>query len=121
MIFYEAPHKLAATLADLAAAFGEGRRAALCRELSKLHEEIIRTTLAGAVEKYRAEDPKGEFVLVVEGATPQIHESATLADGLNLLESYRAQGLPLKEASRKAAADTGLNRKALYDAALGKG
>lgn len=120
MIFYEAPHKLATTLIDLAAAFGPRRRAALCRELSKLHEEVIRTTLGEAAIRYETDTPKGEFVLVVEGCVPTVHEEATLADGLALMEQYRAEGLPLKEASRKAAADTGLNRKALYDAALGK-
>ncbi len=118
MIFYEAPHKLTVTLADLLAAFGGERRISLCRELSKLHEEVFRTTLAGAVARYESDSPKGEFVLVVEGCPPAIHEEATMEDGLALMEKYRAEGLPMKEASRRAAADTGLNRKALYDAAL---
>ena len=120
MLFYEAPHKLNATLADLAAAFGRERRIALCRELSKLHEEVVRTTLGAAVEKYAEQAPKGEFVLVVEGASPAAPEEATLEEGLELVERLRAEGLSLKEASRKAAEATGLNRKALYDAALGK-
>jgi len=120
MIFYEAPHKLTATLADLAGAFGGERRIALCRELSKLHEEVVRTTLAEAVEKYEQQPPKGEFVLVVEGAAPVPAGEVTLEEGLALVETYRAEGLSLKEASRRAAAETGLNRKGLYDAALGK-
>ena len=120
MIFYEAPHKLTATLADLAAAFGGGRRVSLCRELSKLHEEVVRTTLAGAVEKYADQAPKGEFVLVVEGAPPAAPGEVTVEEGLALVEQYRGEGMSLKEASRRAAEATGLNRKALYDAALGK-
>ena len=118
MLFYEAPHKLTATLEDLMEAFGGERRISLCRELSKLHEEVIRTTLGAAVEKYAEEAPKGEFVLVVEGAQPEVPEEITLEDGVALVKQYREEGLSLKEASRRAAAETGLNRKALYDAAL---
>lgn len=121
MIFYEAPHKLTDTLEDLCKSFGGERRISLCRELSKLHEEVIRTTLAEAVARYGENDPKGEFVLVVEGAAAVPEREVTLEEGLALVEQYREQGLSLKEASRKAAADTGLNRKALYDAAIGKG
>ena len=120
MIFYEAPHKLTATLAGLRESFGAQRRISLCRELSKLHEEVLRTTLGGAVERYAQQAPKGEFVLVLEGAAPREEETAALEDGLALVEKYRAEGCSLKDASRQAAADTGLSRKALYDAALGK-
>ena len=120
MIFYEAPHKLTATLSELRETFGGERRISLCRELSKLHEEVFRTTLDGAVERYAGQAPKGEFVLVLEGAAPRTEEAATLEDGLALVEKYREEGLSLKDASRQAAADTGLNRKALYDAAIGK-
>lgn len=118
MIFYEAPHKLAATLADLAETFGEDRQVSLCRELSKLHEEVVRTTLGEATAKYAQEPPKGEFVLVVAGSEPAEAAEVTLEDGLTIVERYREEGLPLKEATRRAAAETGLNRKALYDAAL---
>lgn len=121
MIFYEAPHKLTDTLDDLCKAFGGDRRISLCRELSKLHEEVIRTTLAEAVARYEQVEPKGEFVLVVEGAAAVSEREVTMEEGLALIEQYRQQGLSLKEASRKTAADTGLNRKALYDAAIGKG
>ena len=71
MIFHEAPHKLRTTLADLIAAFGPERRVALCRELTKLHEETLRTTLGGAAAYYRENAPKGEYVLVVAGAEPE--------------------------------------------------
>ena len=70
MVFYEAPHKLRATLEDLAAAFGGERRISLCRELTKLHEEVIRTTLDGAQALYAEQPPRGEYVLVLEG-TPE--------------------------------------------------
>ena len=71
MIFYEAPHKLVSTLEDMATVFGENRPISLCRELTKLHEEVLRTTLGGAVELYTQQPPKGEFVLVVAGAEPE--------------------------------------------------
>ena len=118
MIFYEAPHKLRETLADLRDTFGGGRRISLCRELTKLHEEVLRLTLDAAVAHYETQDPRGEYVLVVEGAAEAPKEEVTLEQGLALVERYRAEGLSLKEASRKAAADTGLNRKLLYDSSL---
>lgn len=118
MIFYEAPHKLRETLADLRDTFGGGRRISLCRELTKLHEEVLRLTLDAAVAHYETQDPRGEYVLVVEGAAEAPKEEVTLEQGLALVERYRSEGLSLKEASRKAAADTGLNRKLLYDSSL---
>ena len=71
LIFYEAPHKLTATLRDLREAFGAERRISLCRELTKLHEEVLRFTLAEAVAYYEENAPKGEYVLVVAGAAPK--------------------------------------------------
>lgn len=120
MIFYEAPHKLSATLADLRDTFGGERRISLCRELTKLHEEVRRTTLDKAVAWYEANSPKGEFVLVVEGAQPVEEESVSPEDGLALVERYRSEGLSLRDAARRAAEETGLPRKELYDRALGK-
>ncbi len=117
MLFYEAPHKLTATLADLAAAFGSERRVCLCRELTKLHEEILRTTLGEAVERYKTESPRGEFVLVVEGA-PALREEYTLEDGLERVTALLAQGLSRKDAVRQAAGELDLSRKELYNAAL---
>lgn len=118
MIFYEAPHKLAATLADLAAAFGGERRLALCRELTKLHEEVRRTTLGEAAEFYRANEPRGEFVLVVEGAPPAAEEEMTLEQGLERVKELRERGLSLKDAARQAAKETGLPKNELYTLAL---
>ncbi len=115
MVFHEAPHKLPATLADLAETFGPERRVALCRELTKLHEEVRRTTLGEAVAYYQETPPKGEFVLVVEGAPEQAPENYTMEDGLALAAKLQAEGWSTRDAVKEAAAVCGLSRKALYD------
>ena len=120
MLFYEAPHKLCATLADLREVFGPDRRVALCRELTKLHEEVRRTTLGEAADWYAANPPKGEFVLGVEGGAPAAEETPTLEAGLARVAALRAEGCSLRDAARQTAAELGLPRKALYDLALGK-
>ncbi len=117
LIFYEAPHRLRAMLDDLLAAFGD-RRVALCRELTKLHEETMRTTLAQAVEWYREREPKGEYVLVLEGAEQREEGAVTLERGVELVLERRARGERMKDAVRQVASDTGLARNELYDAAL---
>ena len=121
MIFYEAPHKLNATLADLAEVFGPDRRISLCRELTKLHEEVRRTTLGEAVRWYADNPPRGEFVLVVEGAPERVEEAITLEDGLALVDRLRAEGRSLRDAVKLAAKETGLPKNQLYDLAVGKG
>lgn len=118
MIFYEAPHKLPATLCDLRDVFGPDRRLALCRELTKLHEEIRRTTLGEAADWYSKNNPRGEFVLVVEGDSPPPVEAVPLTDGLERVEILRREGLSLRDAARKAAEECSLSRKALYDLAV---
>ena len=119
MIFYEAPHKLRATLDDLAEVFGAERPISLCRELTKLHEEIIRTTLGEAVRRYRDSDPKGEYVLVVRGAEPSQQEEATLEDGLRLAQRLREQeGLSMRDSIKRAAKELHLARNELYDLAI---
>ena len=120
LIFYEAPHKLAATLRDLADTLGPDRPVSLCRELTKLHEEVVRTTLGGAAERYRDEPPKGEFVLVVRGAEPREEAPADWEDGLLLVERLREEGLSLRDAVKRAARELGLSRNELYDRAVGK-
>ncbi len=121
MIFYEAPHKLAATLEDMAAVFGEERPLSLCRELTKLHEEIRRTTLGAALAHYRENPPKGEFVLVVRGCEPPEEKEVTLEDGLELVEKLRREeGLSLRDGVKRAAKELGLSRNQLYDLAVGK-
>ena len=119
MIFYEAPHKLPATLADLAETFGPDRPVSLCRELTKLHEEIIRITLGEAAERYQTEPPKGEFVLVVRGAEPREEPEATLEDGLDRVRVLREEeGLSLRDAVKRAAKELGLSRNELYRLAV---
>ena len=119
MIFYEAPHKLPATLADLREAFGADRRISLCRELTKLHEEVRRTTLGEAVDYYDANPPKGEFVLVVEGAPHQEPERVTLeAGGERMVQLMESEGLSRKEAAKRVAAETGLGKNELYQKSL---
>ena len=118
MIFYEAPHKLAATLQDLAVTFGEDRPLTLCRELTKLHEEVSRTTLGQAAAWYGENTPKGEFVLVVRGAEPLPEGETSLEDGLDLVDRLRGEGLSLRDAVKRAAKELGLSRNELYDAAV---
>ena len=119
MIFYEAPHKLRTTLADLRDLFGPERRISLCRELTKLHEEILRTTLGEATEYYDGHEPKGEFVLVVEGASAP-PEAAGPDEALRRVEQLREEGLSLKVAAKQAAEELALPKNKLYDLALGK-
>ena len=99
MIFYEAPHKLVNTLEDLLEALGD-RPAALCRELTKLHEETVRTTLSQALAHYRENAPRGEFVLVVAGAEPAEEAEISLEDGVRLVLARRAAGERMKDAVR---------------------
>lgn len=117
LIFYEAPHRLRSTLDDLLSAFGD-RKIALCRELTKLHEETMRSTLAQAAEWYREKEPKGEYVLVLAGAERREESAVTLEQGAALVLERRARGERMKDAVRQVAADTGLGRNELYDAAL---
>ena len=117
MVFYEAPHKLNAALADLLDIFGD-RPAALCRELSKVHEETIRTTLSQAALLYGETPPRGEFVLVIGGAAPAEEAGLTLEEGAALVRRRRAEGLRMRDAVREVAEASGLNRNELYAAAL---
>ena len=117
LIFYEAPHRLRTTLDDLLSAFGN-RSAALCRELTKLHEDTMRTTLAQAVEWYQENEPRGEYVLVISGAERAEETAVTLEQGVAMVLERREKGERMKDAVRQVAADTGLARNELYDAAL---
>ena len=117
MIFYEAPHKLMRTLEDMKNTFGPERRISLCRELTKLHEQTLRTDLAGAIEHFTQFPPKGEFVIVIEGA-PEAGSGFSLDEAVELAERYRAEGLSRKAACKKAAAETGFSANELYDASL---
>ena len=118
MIFYEAPHKLVSTLEDMAETFGADRPISLCRELTKLHEEVVRTTLGQAIEKYGENPPKGEFVLVVAGAEPPVKEEATEDDAVTRVKELMAQGISRKDAIKQTAKELGLPKNVVYDAAL---
>ena len=118
MIFYEAPHKLVTTLEDMAAAFGNDRPISLCRELTKLHEEVVRTTLGEAVEKYTQNAPKGEFVLIVAGAEPEEKEVASPDDAAARVEQLMAEGMSRKDAVKQTAKELNLPKNVVYDAAL---
>jgi len=114
MIFYEAPHKLPYTLQDLFQTLGD-RPVALCRELTKIHEEVIVTTLSEAVARYEAEAPRGEFVVIVggapaeEAAPPTPEEAAVLARAL-----IEDEGVSMSEAAKRIAAETGLKKSDIY-------
>ena len=116
--FHEAPHKLRTTLNDLMEAFGPDRRISLCRELTKLHEEVLRFTLAEAVAYYEENAPKGEYVLVVAGAAPKTGAVVTLEDGVAQVLALKEQGMRLKDAAKEVAEHTGLSKNELYAAAL---
>ena len=118
MIFYEAPHKLLATLEDLAEAFGEDRSISLCRELTKLHEEVVRTTLGEAVTRYTEHPPKGEFVLIVAGAEPAAKEVPTETDAAARGAQLIDDGMSRKDAVKQTAKELGLPKNVVYDIAL---
>ena len=118
MIFYEAPHKLLATLEDMAGVFGPDRGISLCRELTKLHEEVVRTTLGEAIEKYTQQPPRGEFVLVVAGAEAVVKEAPTAEDAAAHVAKLMAQGLSRKDAIKETAKALNLPKNVVYDAAL---
>jgi 16S rRNA (cytidine1402-2'-O)-methyltransferase len=116
LIFYEAPHKLRATLTDMEEIFGGERRISLCRELTKLNEEAERTTLAGAVEMYKQKEPRGEYVLVIEGGSGKVQQENPL---LSLspedhVAHYENQGMKRMDAIKAAAKDRGMSKSELY-------
>ena len=118
MIFYEAPHKLQGTLEDLLEAFGPDRPISLCRELTKLHEEVIRTTMQGAVDYYNENAPKGEFVLIVAGAPEEVKETASSDDAAARVLQLVEQGLSRKDAIKQTAKELDLPKNTVYEAAL---
>ncbi|MGI6247962.1 MAG: 16S rRNA (cytidine(1402)-2'-O)-methyltransferase [Acutalibacteraceae bacterium] len=113
MIFYEAPHKLSSTLKDLARAFGE-RKIAIVRELTKIHEEVIHTTLTQAAEDYKDGSLKGEIVLIIEGLTEEAAETSTLEEALLLAKERADAGLSPAEAAKFAARKTGFKKGDIY-------
>ena len=115
MLFYEAPHKLRATLSNLCAALGADRKITLAREMTKLHEEFVRTTLGGALEKYNTENPKGEFVLVIEGASTQSHETDyTQMSVEEHVQMLTDEGMSESDAIKTAAKQRGVPKNEVY-------
>lgn len=112
LILYEAPHKLSRTLKDLLEALGD-RRLCICRELTKVHEEVLRTTLAEAVEAYPANDLKGELVLILEGASKEARVF-TLEDAVAMAKELIASGTSKNDAAKEAAKTTGLKKGDIY-------
>lgn len=112
MVFYEAPHKLAATLTDLYEYFGD-RKIAIVREITKIHEEVIRTTLADAVRIYSEQPLKGEIVLVIEGEAEKSDEY-TLEDAAQLARVYMNDGVGISLAAKQAAKETGIKKGDIY-------
>ncbi|MCL2747699.1 MAG: 16S rRNA (cytidine(1402)-2'-O)-methyltransferase [Oscillospiraceae bacterium] len=123
MVFYEAPHKLPATLSDLLSALGD-RRVVICREMTKLHEEILRTTLSEASAHFSRNTPRGEFVLVVAGADPDAtpdpdpdqSDGNAFEEAVSQASAFIAQGDTVRDAVRKAAQCTGARRVDVYAA-----
>ena len=114
MIFYEAPHKLRKTLSDLKEAFGDDRRISLCRELTKLHEEVLPFSLSEAVRYYEEHDPKGEYVLILEGRPEESDPILSEEEALALVAKYRAEGRSLKESCKLASSQSGYSKNELY-------
>lgn len=120
LIFYEAPHKLLATLHDMLEVLGE-RRISLARELTKLHEEVIRTTFSGALALYEEKLPRGEYVLVVEGAPAPEQTTLTFEDAVGMVCAMVQDGQSITSAAKSAALETGYKKGDLYKAALDAG
>ena len=116
MLFHEAPHKLETTLSDFCRTFGEDRRIAICRELTKAHEEILRMTIGEAVAYYREQSPRGEYVLVVEGAKDAAAPTAfwTEMDVPSHVQHYIDTGLSKMDAIKQAARDRGVPKNEIY-------
>jgi probable S-adenosylmethionine-dependent methyltransferase, YraL family len=117
LIFYEAPHKLKNTLSDLLEILGD-REVSIARELTKLHEEIVKTTLSDASAIYEQREPKGEYVLVVSGCAEQPKAGATDEDAVEAVKRYLDTGMSLSDACRRAAAECGRKKSELYKLAL---
>ena len=119
MVFYEAPHKLTATLKDLYKYLGD-RRIALIKELTKIHETVERTTLSKACEKYSAQAPKGEFVIVIEGSTEPKQKEVSLDEAVALAKGLVESGMAINDAAKEIAKETRLKKGDIYKALLGE-
>ena len=118
IIFYEAPHKLIKTLEDMLEVWGD-RHISISRELTKLYEETLHTTISGALAHFTEVFPKGEFVLVIEGAE-EIKIKMSKGEALDLMDRYRSEGKSLKEAAKLAGSESGFSKNELYALAIKK-
>lgn len=123
IVLYEAPHRLVRTLAELSEVFGKERRISVCKELTKRHETVYRDTLAGAVEYYTANEPRGEYVLVIEGKSEEQtkKERQAVWEDMSVeehMEFYLSKGTDKKEAMRLVAKDRGVSRRDIYNRLL---
>lgn len=116
MVFYEAPHKLKNTLSCLAEFFGEDRKISICRELTKIHEEVLRMTLGEAVGYYNTTEPRGEFVLVLEGKTKNSDDGITLEQALEQVKKLVEMGEKPTDACKAVAKESGFKKGELYSA-----
>lgn len=119
MVFYEAPHKLPATLRDLLNTLGD-REICIVRELTKIHEEVIPTTLSMAKKRYKEKEPKGEFVLIIKGKEPVSEAAFTLEQAVSLALEIEKSGQSLSSAAKEAALETGIKKSEIYKAILEK-
>jgi len=119
MIFYEAPHKLTRTLADMLEAFGD-RRVSISREMTKLHEETLRCTLSEASAHFEQKPPRGEFVLVIEGIQDNAATETTLQDAVSAADAYVLSGLSVKDSVKRVSDETGIAKNSLYNAMIKK-
>ena len=113
MIFYEAPHKLIATLDDMLKCFGD-RKIALCKELTKLHETVFRTTLSDALAYFKENAPRGEYVLIIEGASEVEDKPMDIGQAVEIAKELMRRGMSASQAAREAADTTGVKRREIY-------
>lgn len=121
LIFYEAPHKLLDTLKDMAAAFGADRRISLCREMTKIHEQVFRTTLQEAVQYYTENTPKGEFVLILEGAQKPVEPEITFEQAVEEASRLVQSGIRATDAAKQVSAHTPFKKSEIYSALISMG
>ena len=114
MVFYEAPHKLKATLNDFAATFGEDREIALVKEITKVHETVFKTTVGEAVKYYEENSPKGEFVVILAGAEKKKEEGYTIEQAVEIAKSLINDGLSASAAAKQAHTITGMRKNEIY-------
>ena len=118
LIFYEAPHKLRSTLEDMLKYFGD-RRISICRELTKIHEEVMRTTLSQAIEYYEQNAPRGEYVLVVEGmSAEELKDEYSVEEAADIARKLIEGGAKMSDACKEAARITGVRKNDIYTAVM---